>query len=48
MSVSREELEQMALQAVSAEDHYELLDTLEETPDEDLWAIVNGEQTASE
>jgi hypothetical protein len=48
MSVSREELEQMALQAVSVEDHYELLDTLEETPDEDLWAIVNGTKPASE
>lgn len=40
MSVSREELERMALEAVSADDYYDLHDTLEETPDEDLWTIV--------
>ena len=40
MQVNREELEQMALDAVSAEDYYELLDTIGETPDDDLWTVV--------
>ena len=42
MGVSREELEKMAVDAVSPDHYYELLDTLEETPDEDLWSIVEG------
>lgn len=38
--MNREELEALALDAVSAEDYYELLDTLEETPDSDLIKII--------
>ena len=41
MLTRREDLEQMALGAVSAFLHYDLLDSLEETPDEDLWHIIN-------
>ena len=40
MSVNREELEQMALEAAGPDLYYELIDALEETPDEDLWDIV--------
>lgn len=43
MSISRYELELLAINASTAELYYELLDTLEETPDADLWSIVNGE-----
>lgn len=43
MRVNREELEKMALEAAGPEVYYELMDALGETPDEDLWAIVNGQ-----
>ncbi|SEG88101.1 hypothetical protein [Marinobacterium lutimaris] len=42
--MSREELEQLALSAVPADLYYDLQDTLNETPDEDLWTIVNDDQ----
>jgi hypothetical protein len=38
--MNREELEQLALEAVSAEDYYTLLDTISETPDTDLIEII--------
>ena len=41
--ITREELEKMALEAAPAFYYYELLDTLDETPDKDLWAIINGD-----
>ena len=47
VKLTREELENMALLAVSPDDFYCLLDTLQETPDEDLWSIINSEQTDS-
>jgi len=45
MSGSREDLEKMALKAVSTEDYYELLDCIGETPDEDLWKIINSNKS---
>ena len=43
MSTSREDLEKQALEAVCACDYYDLADTLQETPDEDLKRIINRE-----
>jgi hypothetical protein len=37
----REELEKQAIEAVCACRYYDLVDTLEETPDKDLVSIVN-------
>ena len=42
VKLTREELEQMALSAVSATYYYDLSDNLHETPDNELWGIVNG------
>jgi len=39
--VNREDLEQQAIAEVCACRYYELQDTLEETPDEDLLTIIN-------
>lgn len=39
--IDREMLEQQALECCSAEDWYELLDCLEETPDSDLEKIIS-------
>lgn len=39
--LNREELEQLALTEVCACRYYDLQDTLQETPDEDLWLIIN-------
>lgn len=38
--LKREELESIAVAVVSAADYYDLMDTLEETPDEDLIKII--------
>ncbi len=43
MSTSREDLEKQAMEAVCACDHYDLADTLQETPDEDLRRIIDHE-----
>ena len=40
--IDREILEQQALECCSAEDWYELLDSLEETPDSDLEKIISS------
>lgn len=42
----REELERLALDAVSAADYYDLADTVGETSDDDLRRIINGEERA--
>lgn len=39
--LSREELEQRAIDEVCACRYYDLQDTLQETPDEDLYLIIN-------
>lgn len=41
IKLDREELEQLALAEVCACRYYDLQDTLQETPDEDLWLIIN-------
>lgn len=41
VKLDREELEQLALAEVCACRYYDLQDTLQETPDEDLWLIIN-------
>lgn len=41
----RETLEQQALQAVSAELYYDLADNIDEVSDEDLKAIIAGEES---
>jgi predicted secreted protein len=43
LTMSREELEQLALQRVCACLYYDLADTLEETPDEDLIKVIRHE-----
>ena len=39
--LSREELEAQAIEEVCACRYYDLQDTLQETPDEDLYLIIN-------
>jgi len=39
--VDREELEQRAMEEVCACRYYDLADTLQETPDDDLWSVIN-------
>lgn len=46
MSVSREELELQAMEAICACDYYDLADTLQENSDDDLWKIINREACA--
>lgn len=41
VTLDRKELEQLALAEVCACRYYDLRDTLQETPDEDLWLIIN-------
>lgn len=40
MSIDREELKKAAIHNVSAEHYYDLLDTIDETSDEELAAIA--------
>lgn len=42
MTLSREELERIALMAVCACDYYELVDNLDSTTEEELWRIVDN------
>lgn len=42
--IDRETLEQQAMQAVSAELHYDLADNIDDMSDEDLKAIIAGEE----
>ncbi len=42
LASDREALEYAALQAVCACDYYDLADTIQQTPDEDLMAIVTN------
>ena len=42
VKLTREELEQMALNRVSASYYYDLADIVQEVPDNELWDIVNG------
>ncbi len=47
MSVDRIELEQVAMESVTAEFYYDLADTVQETPDEELKDIIEGRVPAS-
>ena len=42
MTLTREELEKAAMQAVCACQHYDLADNLENTSDEELQDIIDG------
>ena len=42
MTLSREELERIALMAVCTCDYYELIDNLDNTTEEELWRIVDN------
>ena len=43
--MNREELEEKAKSCCSAEMWYELLDTLDETPDSDLYILIKYEES---
>lgn len=45
LTMSREELEQLAMQKVCACDYYDLADTISETPDADLIKVICSENT---
>jgi len=45
LTMSREELEQLAMQKVCACDYYDLSDTISETPDTDLIKVIRSENT---
>jgi len=47
LNSTREELESRALEVVSAEHYYELVDTLYETTDSDLKCIINETENHS-
>ena len=47
MSTDREQLEQEALEAVSADEYYELCDNLDSTSDEELEKIISDAEDQS-
>lgn len=48
MTLTREELERVALMAVCACDYYELVDNIDITTEEELWQIVDNRDNGCE
>lgn len=48
MTLTREELERVALMAVCACDYYELVDNIEITTEEELWQIIDNRDSGCE